>query len=342
MVIKLVGNRRLGGSKGERKKAFEKNGGVLLEKLVAYCDGRPIPIRGFSYEELRRATNNYDQGCVLQVSQWYTWYKGSLDGRIVSIKKYAEDSTFSDFSFTDIAMSAKTSSHKNVLRLVGCCLETQLPTLVFEFAGNGFLSERVYQCNIHGYPREHPPMAWQIRLKIAREIAHIISYIHTAFSRPIIHRDIKPGNIFLDQHNVPKLADFSLSIPIPEGETHIEDKVHGSYGFLCPNYLATRRATEKTDVYSFGMLVLVLSTGQRSYVPQATTHEDSLVNYIRKCTISEIVDPAILAEEGGAGLEQQLQAVRQLGLTCIEDDPEIRPTMVDVTKELRRIERFMP
>ncbi|GLT72896.1 hypothetical protein SLA2020_447920 [Shorea laevis] len=268
--------------------------------------------------------------------------KVSLDGRIVSIKKYAEDSTFPDFSFNDIAMSAKMCSHKNVLRLVGCCLETQLPTLVFEFAENGFLSNRLYQSDIHGYPREHPPMTWQTRLKIAKEIAHAVAYVHTAFSRPIIHRDIKPGNIFLDQHNVPKLADFSLSIAIPEGETHIEDKVHGSYGFLCPNYLATGRATEKTDVYSFGMLLLVLSTGQRSYVPQANTLEDSLVNYIRKCTINEIVDPAILAEEGGAGVDQQLQAVRELVLRCMDENPEIRLTMVDVTKEIRQIERFMP
>jgi serine/threonine protein kinase len=341
MAIKLFGTRRLGGSKEERKKAFLKNGGVLLEKLVAACDGKPIPIRSFSYEELRRATNNYDQRCVLQVNRWYTWYKGSVNGRIVSIKKYEEDLTFPN-SFTDIAMAAKMSSHKNVLRLVGCCLETRLPTLVFEFSDNGFLSDRLYQCDIHGYPREHHPMSWQIRLKIAREIAHAIAYIHTAFSRPIIHRDIKPGNIFLDQHNVPKLADFSLTIQIPEGESHVEDEVFGSNGFLCPNYLATSRATEKTDVYSFGMLLLVLSTGQRSYIPQPTTHEDGLINYIRNCTISEMVDPAILAEEGGASVEQQLQAVRVLFLRCMDENPEMRPTMVDVTKQLRQIERFMP
>ena len=212
-------------------------------------------------------------------------------------------------SFTDIAMAAKMSSHKNVLLLVGCCLGTKLPTLVFEFSENGFLSNQIYQCDIYGYLREHPPMSWQIWLKIAREIAHAIAYIHTAFSRPIIHRDIKPGNIFLDQHNVPKLADFSLSIQIPEGESHVEDEVIGSNSFLCTNYLATSKATEKTDVYSFGMLLLVLSTRQCSYVPESTTHEDGLINYIRNCTISEMVDPAILAEERGASVEQQLQAV---------------------------------
>ena len=83
----------------------------------------------------------------------------------------------------------------------------------------------------------------QSRLKIAGEIAHAISYLHTAFSRPIVHRDIKPGNVFLDQHDVAKLTEFSLSISIPEGETHVEDDVCGTALFLCPNYATTSYIT---------------------------------------------------------------------------------------------------
>jgi serine/threonine protein kinase len=167
-----------------------------------------------------------------------------------------------------------------------------------------------------------------------------IAYLHTGFSRPIIHRDIKPQNILLDQHDVPKLSDFSLSISIPEGETHVEtDEVVGTFGFACPSYAKTRMVTEKTDVFGFGMVLLEILTGQQSFDTNRKNEDFMLLTHVTNRAINEIVDSAILAEEGGTGLEPQLQAVLELALTCVENDPEIRPTMVDVTKELRRIER---
>jgi serine/threonine protein kinase len=328
----------------ERKRAFLENGGLVLEKLVASCNGRPIPIRTFSYQQLILATNNFDHRLILHVDTWYTLYKGSFEGRILSIKMHKLNSPFEkdlvllEQFLTDLGISAKTSAHKNILKLVGCCLETSIPSLVFAYAQNGVLANRIYISR-----RQGTPMLWQRRLKIAREIAHAIAYLHTAFSRPIIHRDIKPQNILLDQHDVSKLTDFSLSISIPEGETHVEDDVRGTMGFVCPIYMSTSRITEKTDVFSFGMVLLEILTGQRSFdLERFVRDEDcSLRIHVRNRVINEIVDPAILSEEGGAGVEQQLQAVWQLTLTCIEDDPEIRPTMVDVTKELRQIERFI-
>jgi serine/threonine protein kinase len=318
----------------ERKRAFLENGGLVLEKLVACCNGRPIPIRTFSYQQLVLATNNFDQRLILLQDSWYTLYKGSFEGRILSIKTY--DARKKDLALMDIGNSAKASTHKNILKLVGCCLETSISSLVFEYAQNGVLADQIYVSQ-----RQGTPMLWQRRLKIARQIAHAIAYLHTGFSRPIIHRNIKPYNILLDQHDVPKLSDFSLSISIPEGETHVEDEVCGTGGFICPSYISTKKITEKNDVYSFGMVLLGLLIGRYpvEYLQGDEDEYQPLKVYLSKRAMNEIVDPAILAEEGGAGLEQQLQAVWQLGLTCIEDDPEIRPTMVDVTKELRRIER---
>ncbi|XP_062174756.1 serine/threonine-protein kinase ZRK3-like [Alnus glutinosa] len=334
-----------GRKKRERKRAFLENGGLVLEKLVACCNGRPIPIRTFSYQQLVLATNNFDQRLILRKDGFYTLYNGSFEGRILSIKMYDD---YKDLALMDIGISAKASAHKNILKLVGCCLETSIPSLVFEYAQNGVLIDQIYVSQ-----RQGTPMLWQRRLKIARQIAHAIAYLHIGFSRPIIHRDIKPHNILLDQHDVPKHSNFSLSISIPEGETHVEDEVMGTYGFLCPSYISTNKITEKNDVYSFGMVLLGLLTGRRPYLfADEYLGEESelepgenkfqpLKVYLSNRAMNEIVDPAILAEEGGASLEQQLQAVRQLGLTCVEDDPEIRPTMVDVTKELRRIERIV-
>ncbi|XP_062144422.1 serine/threonine-protein kinase ZRK1-like [Alnus glutinosa] len=320
--------------KRERRRAFLENGGLVLEKLVASCNGRPFPIRTFSYQQLILATNNFNQ--ILHRDAFYTLYKGSFEGRILSIKMYDErDSSAKDTALMDIGISAKASAHKNVLKLVGCCLETSIPSLVFEYAQNGVLDRRIFIST-----RQGTPMLWQSRLKIARQFAHAIAYLHTAFFRPIIHADIKMKNILLDQHDVPKLADFSFSVSIPEGETHVQvDVVRGTGSFICPIYASTGRITEKTDVYNYGMVLLQILTGQRTIILDREDEDCSLPDHVRNRVINEIVDPAILLEEGGAGLEPQLQAVLELGLTCTEYDPEIRPTMVDVTKELRRIEK---
>ncbi|XP_050241024.1 non-functional pseudokinase ZRK2-like [Quercus robur] len=148
------------------------------------------------------------------------------------------------------------------------------------------------------------------------------SYLHTAFSRPIIHRNKQLENIFLDQNNVAKLTEFSPSISIPKGGTHaVVDYLGGTAEFICPNYFSTFYVMEIVDAYSFGSFLLELLTGRRlGHLAQAAKDEGG----------------------GGAGVEQQVQAVLQLALICREQDPEIRPNMIDVTKELRNIERFIP
>ncbi|XP_041018835.1 serine/threonine-protein kinase ZRK1-like [Juglans microcarpa x Juglans regia] len=330
----------------ERERLFLDNGSKVLEELVATCNGKHTPIRSFSYEELRLATDNFDDHRVLHdhPMEYPTWYKGSLDDRTFSIKY---ENCGIKTVVTDIAISAKVSAHKNVLKLVGCCLETQPPTLVYESA-NGILADRIYVIKDDGIRKECQPIAWQSRLKIAREIAHAVAYLHNAFSRPIIHRDINLGNILLNQHDVPKLTGFWVSISIPEGETYVEDSLCGTAGYICPSYYATGRVTEKTDVYSFGMLLLEILTSQYPLDCRATSADDegdpSFVNYLRTRAISEIVDPALMvdgSESGVIGREEQLQSVLQLALTCLDEDPEIRPTMIDVTEELRRIEMFV-
>ncbi|KAK4587020.1 hypothetical protein RGQ29_023949 [Quercus rubra] len=331
----------------ERERAFLESGSKLHEKLIASCNGRPIPIRSYSCEELLRATNNYDPSCFFHKGMICDWYNGSFEGRMISVKKYFRHND-DDYLFTDIAVSAKMSAHNNVLKLIGCCLETQVPISVYESAAKGSLSSRLYNVTSHDGAQQHQrePLSWQRRLKIAREIAHAISYLHTAFSRPIVHRDIKPGNVFLDQHGVAKLTDFSFSISIPEGETHAEDVLCGSgtQYFVCPHYLATNYITEKVDVYSFGSFLLELLTGQKlQYLFNTTDYfnVEDFENDRERFTINEVVDPAILVGEEGSVVWQQLQAVLRLALICRKKDPEIRPDMVDVTKELRKIERFI-
>ncbi|KAL0000552.1 hypothetical protein SO802_014333 [Lithocarpus litseifolius] len=261
--------------KQREERAFYENGSLLLEKLIASRNAKPIPIPNFSPQQLLLATNNY------------------------------------------------SSEH-----LTG---------------------DRIYVSRVTELQQQ--PMVWERRLKIARQIAHALSYLHTAFPRPVIHMTIHMRHILLDEHDVPKLSDFYASVSIPEGEADVEGfEVYRYLGFSAPEFKATGKVTEKADVYDFGRFLLELLTGENSYnITRLTIDEDStLLAYIHNraqgSCINEIVDPAIFAEdgEGGVSLLRQLQAVLDLASTCTEEDPQRRPTMVDVTKQLRRIERFVP
>ncbi|XP_030930289.1 non-functional pseudokinase ZED1-like [Quercus lobata] len=372
----------------ERERLFYENGSKLVEKLIASCNAKPIPIRTFSAQQLRQATNNFSsEKLVMGFSIWYKgslegrfvvikgsfvrnakpipirtfspqqlrqatnnypsqhlgiyWYKGSLEGRIVLIKRL---DNLAYIAINDLVISAQMSGHSNVLKPIGCCLHTRIPMLVFEFAANGLLADRIYVSRVTEL--QHEPMVWEKRLKIARQIAHTLSYFHTAFPRPVIHMGIFMHSIFLDEHDVPKLSHFHFSVSIPEGEADVDAPFRSI--FCAPEFEATGKATEKADVYAFGRILLELLTGEDSLnITRFTIDKDStLVAYLHNraqgSCINEIMDPAILAEDGdgGASLQHQLQAVVDLGLTCTEEDPQRRPTMVDVTKQLRRIERF--
>ncbi|KAK4575759.1 hypothetical protein RGQ29_026637 [Quercus rubra] len=340
----------------ERERAFYENGSLLLEKLIASCNAKPIPIRTFSAQQLRQATNNFSfEKLVMEFSLWYKvslerrivlikgsfvcnakpiplhtfspqqlpqatnnypaehlgfyWYRGSLEGRIVLIKRL---DILAYIAINDLVISAQMSGHSNVVKPIGCCLHTPSPIFVYEFAANGVLAERIPVSSVT--ERQHQPMVWERRLKIARQIAHALSYLHTAFPRPVIHMGISLYNILLGENDVPKLSSFYFSVSIPEGEADVEELLTGEDSITITRFTIDKDSTLVAYIH----------------------------NRAQGSCINEIVDPAILAEDGeeGASLQHQLQAVLDLALTCTEEDPQTRPTMVDVTKQLRRIERF--
>ncbi|XP_031282867.1 non-functional pseudokinase ZED1-like [Pistacia vera] len=330
-------------------KPFLRNGAILLEKLITSSNGKQNPIRSFSIEELKRATNN----CHLK------FYKGFLD-RPIFCMKYVEPQTqysVQDFCFNNIVFASKIS-HKNVLKFIGCCLETETPILVFEWVENYSLDDHIHR----RHELNSEPLLWRHRLKIAMEIANAVAYIHFGLLRPIVFRDIKPSNILLDEHYASKLYNFSLSAPIPEGETHIKnDPLIGTVDYIAPEYFYTNECDKKYDVYSFGVVLLELFTGQKTRHllgedEHFTMLIDCMVNhigdditvgyfwatYVKKHvdnnTFNEIVDPIIAGEGSYPWKEQQLQAFIDLIFKCL-NTPEERPTMIDVAKHLRQIYR---
>ncbi|XP_011034800.1 PREDICTED: inactive serine/threonine-protein kinase At1g67470-like [Populus euphratica] len=318
--------------KRERQRMFLDRGGELLEELTAFCNGRSNPIMNFSLNQLQKAIDDYHPSLSLEILTdledfEFKWYEGILEQRLVFIKSFTR---CTKEVYRDIVVSSQMSSHNKVLKLLGCCLEIPAgPALVFEYPGIGCL-ERLIQDG---------SLTWGTRLKIAKEIANAVTYLHTAFPRPTIHRDIKPQNIFLNQNYDAKLSNFSLSISIPEGESKVEEEVSGTLFFLDPVYLRTGFVTEKTDVYSFGVLLLVLLTGR------ITIQEEIFVIHYAKDLdeedqVNEIVDPRIRGKRGEAIDQQQQQAFLEVALRCTNPfSREDRPLMIEVAKELQRIER---
>ncbi|WRX22716.1 Serine-threonine/tyrosine-protein kinase [Theobroma cacao] len=232
--------------KSKEEKAFIRNGSILLQELVAFCNGKCNPICGFSAKELKRATNNYDLRRVLHKNRFYKFYKGLLRDQPVLIKKFKGNFERCEVVFNEIVVASLMSVHKNVLKLLGCCLETKVPTLVFEFAESRNLGDQVSRQNNNCH---FQPLSWRCRLKIAMDIANVVAYLHTAFPKPIIHRDIRCLNIFLSEDCTAKLSDFSVSRSFSDDEVDVKDEVPEIMGLTTAEYMA------KQDVYSVEELI---------------------------------------------------------------------------------------
>ncbi|KAA8536313.1 hypothetical protein F0562_028791 [Nyssa sinensis] len=332
-ILSFLSNKR----RKEREKLFLKNGSVLLEALIVSCNGRcDIPIRNFSAKELIKATKNFEERLFC-----YSGYKGYFEGRPIMTRYFGP---FYDYTreyyycINDIVYTSQMSHHKNVLKLLGCCLEFKVPALVYEYAGNYCLSNL-----LHDKSQNDISLSWKSRLRISKDIANTVVYLHSAFSTPIIYNNLAPCNVIIDQSGVAKLFDFSLSMPLPPGESQVKvDCVCGKNSILAPEYVMHGILTEKCDVYSFGFLLLQLVTGQKN--TYSLDYEEIPVrpsDYVKERQLNEVVDPRILAEGGGIEQVQQLQDFVALASRCIQKKPEDRLEMIDVAKELRRIERYV-
>ncbi|KAK1632656.1 hypothetical protein QYE76_006971 [Lolium multiflorum] len=324
-VYKKLKSRR---AKMLRRKFFEQNHGQLLEQLVSQKAGiaeRMI----ITLDELKKATRNFDEDLVVGGGGHGTVYMGILSNQhIVAIKKPKKLVQKEIDEFINEVAILSQINHRNVVKLYGCCLETEVPMLIYEFISNGTLSEHLH---VEG-PKS---LSWSDRLRIAIETSKSIAYLHSTTSIPIIHRDIKSANILLDDSLIAKVADFGASRCIPIEKSGITTKVQGTRGYWDPACFYTGRLTEKSDVFSFGVVLVELLTRKKPFEYLSSDDEALIVRFARlfaEGNLLEILDPQIV-EEGGHEVEE----VANIAVACIKLTPESRPTMRQVELTLEGI-----
>ncbi|KAK4483786.1 hypothetical protein RD792_010990 [Penstemon davidsonii] len=318
-----------------RDKFFQQNGGMLLTQQLSSKEGTMELAKIFSAKELEKATNNYAEDRILGRGGYGIVYKGILsDQRIVAVKKSRIMDQSQVELFINEMMILTQIIHRNVVKLLGCCLETEVPLLVYEYISNDTLFHHIHNSGGMSW------FSWENRLRIAAEAAGALAYLHSAAAIPIIHRDVKSPNILLDESYTAKIADFGASRLIPLDHTQVTTLVQGTLGYLDPEYFHTSQLTEKSDVYSFGVVVAELMTGRKPLSPENTEAERNLSTYfvmsIKENRLFQILDPRILRE----GSLEQIREVAELVKRCLKLNGEERPTMKEVSMELERLRKY--
>ncbi|XP_028754635.1 nodulation receptor kinase-like isoform X2 [Neltuma alba] len=286
-------------------------------------------IQKFTLDYIEAATEKYKTligeggfGCV---------YRGILDdGQEVAMKVRSATSTQGTKEFDNELNLLSEIQHENLVPLLGYCSEKDQQILVYPFMSNGSLQDRLY-----GEPAKRKVLDWPTRLSIALGAARGLAYLHTFPGRPIIHRDVKSSNILLDHSMTAKVADFGFSKYAPqEGDIGASLELRGTAGYLDPEYYTTQQLSAKSDVFSFGVVLLEIVSGREPLNIHRPRNEWSLVEwtkpYIRAAKIDEIVDPGI---KGGYHAEA-LWRVVEVAHSCVETLSRFRPEMDDVVREL--------
>ncbi|PRQ17135.1 putative protein kinase RLK-Pelle-WAK family [Rosa chinensis] len=317
-----------------RRKNFERHGGLLLEQQLLSGDVNVEKIKVFDSKELEKSTDNYSMDRILGQGGQGTVYKGMLaDGRIVAVKKSNIVNEGEVGQFINEIVILSQVSHRNVVKLLGCCLETKVPLLVYEFIPNGTLSHYIQHQN------EEFPLTWEVRLRVAIEVAGAISYLHSSASSPIYHRDIKSSNILLDGKFRAKVADFGTSRSVAIDKTHrTMTNVQGTFGYLDPEYFQSSQFTDKSDVYSFGVVLAELLTGRKPIFQRTPQEPTSLATYFLESKehshLSDILDAQVVKD----GRKEEIVAVANLAKRCLNLNGRRRPTMKEVAMELEGIQ----
>ncbi|KAL6847115.1 hypothetical protein ACP4OV_022968 [Aristida adscensionis] len=316
----------------EKDEYFKQNGGLKL-----YDEMRSKQVDTFrilTEKEIKKATDNYSASRVLGCGGHGMVYRGTLDdGKEVAIKKskVIDDDCREEFVNEIIILSQ--INHRNIVRLLGCCLEVDVPMLVYEFISNGTLFEFLHEND------QKPPIPLDLRLNIAIQSAEALAYIHSSASRTILHGDVKSLNILLDNEYNAKVSDFGASA-LKSNKDDFIMLVQGTLGYLDPETFVSQHITDKSDVYSFGVILLELMTRKRALYTDISNEKKALshtfILMFEQNKLQNMLDCDIINAEAMAVLEK----LAELAMHCLSPRGDDRPTMREVAEHLQMLRRL--
>ncbi|XP_010540959.1 PREDICTED: cysteine-rich receptor-like protein kinase 11 [Tarenaya hassleriana] len=276
----------------------------------------------FDFKAIEAATNKFSTR--LGEGGFGEVYKGMLpNGTEVAVKRLSKTSGQGEREFKNEVVLVAKLQHRNLVRLLGFCLEREEKILVYEFVPNKSLDYFLFDHTNHGQ------LDWTRRYKIIGGIARGVVYLHHDSRLTIIHRDLKASNILLDADLNAKIADFGMARIFGTEQTGDKtSRIVGTYGYMPPEYAMHGRFSMKSDVYSFGVLVLEIISGKmNSSFYETDDHPDNLVTYVwrlwRSGSPIELVDPAI----GENYQNGEVIRCIHIALLCVQENPADRPTM---------------
>ncbi|KAG5231878.1 serine/threonine-protein kinase [Salix suchowensis] len=284
----------------------------------------------FTFKQLNSATGGFSKSNVVGHGGFGLVYRGVLsDGRKVAIKLMDQAGKQGEEEFeVEVELLSRLRS-PYLLALLGYCSDDNHKVLVYEFMPNGCLQEHLHHITSLS-------LTWETRLRIALEAAKGLEYLHEHVNPPVIHRDFKSSNILLDRNLHAKVSDFGLAKLGPDkAGGHVSTRVLGTQGYIAPEYALTGHLTTKSDVYSYGVVLLELLTGRVPVDIKRPAGEGVLVSWaLPRLTdrekVVEIMDPAL---EGQYSMKEVVQ-VAAIAAMCVQPEADYRPLMADVVQSL--------
>lgn len=289
----------------------------------------------FKLAEIEKATNGFDDSTVLGEGGFGCVYQGKLeDGTTVAVKVLKRFDGQGEREFLAEVEMLGRLHHRNLVKLLGICVEENARCLVYELIPNGSV-----ESHLHGADREIAPLDWNARMKIALGAGRALAYLHEDSSPCVIHRDFKSSNILLEHDFTPKVSDFGLARTARgEGNQHISTRVMGTFGYVAPEYAMTGHLLVKSDVYSYGVVLLELLTGRKPVDMSQPAGQESLVAWARPyltnvVSLRQAVDPLL-------GPNVPLDSVAKaaaIASMCVQPEVAHRPSMSEVVQALKLV-----
>ncbi|KAF7837646.1 putative receptor-like protein kinase [Senna tora] len=292
----------------------------------------------FTLRDLELATNRFSKDNVIGEGGYGIVYQGQLgNGNPVAIKKILNNLGQAEKEFRVEVEAIGHVRHKNLVRLLGYCIEGTHRLLVYEYVNNGNLEQW-----LHGGMLKHGYLTWDARTKILLGTAKALAYLHEAIEPKVVHRDIKSSNILIDDEFNAKISDFGLAKLLGAGKSHITTRVMGTFGYVAPEYANSGLLNEKSDVYSFGVLILEAITGRDPVDYGRPADEVNLVDWLKMMVgnrrSDEVVDPKLETRPSTSALKRALLTA----LRCVDPDAGKRPKMSQVVRMLESEEYPIP